>query len=294
MKSVVKGVVSKEFSNKPLLEFLKFGLNLSSSLIKKAKRIENGILVNNKLCYVNQIVYENDAVIVTVETEDEKSENIPFCDIPLNIVYEDEDLLVIDKDGGIPTHPSLNNYDISVAGAVMNYYKKQNINFVFRPVNRLDKGTSGLMIVAKNPYIHELLKRQMHSGDFLREYLAIVCGVVNNNGIINEPIFREDNSIIKRVVDVRGVNAITHYESIKVYNDKTLIKLRLETGRTHQIRVHMAYIGHSLYGDFLYGKEADNLKRPALHSYKIVLKHPITNERLEFISPLKDDMKNIL
>ena len=280
MKSVVKGVVSKEFSNKPLLEFLKFGLNLSSSLIKKAKRIENGILVNNKLCYVNQIVYENDAVIVTVETEDEKSENIPFCDIPLNIVYEDEDLLVIDKDGGIPTHPSLNNYDISVAGAVMNYYKKQNINFVFRPVNRLDKGTSGLMIVAKNPHIHELLKKQMHSGDFLREYLAIVCGV--------------DNSIIKRVVDVRGVNAITHYESIKVYNDKTLIKLRLETGRTHQIRVHMAYIGHSLYGDFLYGKEADNLKRPALHSYKIVLKNPITNERLEFISPLKDDMKNIL
>ena len=176
----------------------------------------------------------------------------------------------------------------------MNYYKKQNINFVFRPVNRLDKGTSGLMIVAKNPHIHELLKKQMHSGDFLREYLAIVCGVVNNNGIINEPIFREDNSIIKRVVDVRGVNAITHYESIKVYNDKTLIKLRLETGRTHQIRVHMAYIGHSLYGDFLYGKEADNLKRPALHSYKIALKHPITNERLEFISPLKDDMKNIL
>ncbi|MGN0173237.1 MAG: RluA family pseudouridine synthase [Acutalibacteraceae bacterium] len=294
MKSVVKGIVPKEFSGKTLLEFLRFGLNISSTLIKKAKRIENGILVDKEIRFVNKTVYENEFVEVTVETADEKSENIPLCDIPLDIVFEDENMLIIDKDGGVPTHPSLNNYDISVAGAVMKYFSDKGINFVFRPVNRLDKGTSGLMIVAKNPHFHELLKRQMHSGDFTREYLAVVCGEIKTDGTVDAPIFREDNSIIKRVVDERGVKALTHYRPIKSYGDKTLLSLRLETGRTHQIRVHMAYIGHPLYGDFLYGREEKDLNRPALHSYKISLKNPITNQMCEFVSPLKNDIKNIL
>lgn len=294
MKCVLKGRVSAEFSGKSLLDFLKFDMHLSASLIRKAKRTENGITVNGKLTFVTQKVSESDLVEVTVETDDEKSENIPFCDIPLDIVYEDENMLVINKQGGIPTHPSLNNYDVSIAGAVMNYYKKQGINFVFRPVNRLDKGTSGLMIIAKNPHFHELLKSALHTGDFEREYLALVCGKLTEGGTVDAPIYREDNSIIKRAVDKRGVKAVTHYEPIKIYGDKTLVKLWLETGRTHQIRVHMQYIGHSLYGDFLYGEEAEDLSRPALHSYRISLKNPIAREIKEFISPLKDDIKNIM
>ena len=294
MKSVVKGIVSQEFSGKSLNDFLKYELQLSSALIKKAKRIENGICVNGKLTFVNEKVNLGDKVEVIIETDDEKSENIPLCDIPLDIIFEDEHLLVINKQGKIPTHPSLNNYDVSVAGAVMNYYKKQGLNFVFRPVNRLDKGTSGLMVIAKSPHIHELLKNAMHTGELSREYFALVCGNVENDGTVNAPIFREDNSIIKRMVDSRGVEAITHYTVVKRFNDKTLVSLKLETGRTHQIRVHMAHIGHPLYGDFLYGEEREDLSRPALHSYKLTLKHPMNQEKLEFQIPLEKDIEKIL
>lgn len=294
MKSVIKSVVTKEFDGKTLNEFLKFHINLSSSLIKKAKRIEKGITVNGKLTFVTENVKKNDRVEVIIETDDEKSENIPLCDIPLDIVFEDENLLIINKQGNIPTHPSLNNYEKTVAGAVMNHYEKQGLNFVFRPVNRLDKGTSGLMVIAKNPHIHELLKNAMHSGEFSREYLAVVCGKLEKSGTVDAPIFREDNSIIKRMVDARGVRAVTHYSVEKVYDDKTLVSLKLETGRTHQIRVHMAYIGHALYGDFLYGEERKDLSRPALHSYKITLKNPLNNEILEFFSPLPKDIEKII
>ena len=294
MKSVLKSVVTKEFDGKTLNDFLKFHINLSSSLIKKAKRIEEGITVNGKLTFVTEKIKENDRVEVIIETENERSENIPLCDIPLDIVFEDENLLIINKQGNVPTHPSLNNYEKTVAGAVMNYYEKQGVNFVFRPVNRLDKGTSGLMVIAKNPHIHELLKNAMHSGEFSREYLAVVCGKPQKNGTVDEPIFREDNSIIKRMVDVRGVKAVTHYNVEKVYEDKTLISLKLETGRTHQIRVHMAHIGHALYGDFLYGEEKEDLSRPALHSCKITLKNPLNNDVLEFFSPLPKDIEKII
>lgn len=294
MKCVLKKTVSSEFSNKTLLDFLKFDMRLSSALIRKAKRIENGITVNGVLTYVTARVNIGDLVEVCIETDDEKSENIPTCSLPLEIVFEDENMLVINKQGGVPTHPSLNNYEKTIAGAVMNYFEKQGKNFVFRAVNRLDKGTSGLMIIAKNPHFHELMKNSLHTGDFVREYLAVVDGILSSDGRIDAPIFREDNSIIKRVVDLRGVKAITHYKVIKNYSDKSLVSLRLETGRTHQIRVHMSHIGHAIYGDFLYGKEEENLNRPALHSYKISFKNPMTNELKEFICPLPKEIKNIL
>lgn len=294
MKSVVKGVVGNEFDGKSLNDFLKYKLQLSSALIKKTKRIENGITVNGKLTFVTEKVKANDRVEVVIETENEKSENIPLCEIPLDIIYEDEHLLIINKQGGVPTHPSLNNYEISIAGAVMNYYEKQGINFVFRPVNRLDKGTSGLMVIAKNPHIHELLKNAMHTGEFSREYLALVCGKLENDGTVDAPIFREDDSIIKRKIDERGARAVTHYKVEKTFDDKTLVSLKLETGRTHQIRVHMAYIGYALYGDFLYGEEKDDIFRPALHSYKLTLNHPINQEILEFVLPLPKDIEKII
>ncbi len=294
MKSVLKSVVTKEFDGKTLNDFLKFYINLSSALIKKAKRIENGITVNGKLTFVTEKLSENDRVEVIIETDDEKSENIPLCNIPLDIVFEDENLLIIDKQGGIPTHPSLNNYEKTVAGAVMNYYEKQGKNFVFRPVNRLDKGTSGLMVIAKNPHIHELLKNAMHTGEFSREYLAVVCGKLEKSGTIDAPIFREYDSIIKRKVDERGARAVTHYKVEKTFENKTLVLLKLETGRTHQIRVHMAHIGHALYGDFLYGVEQKDLSRPALHSCKITLKNPLNNEVLEFFSPVPEDIEKII
>lgn len=291
MKSVVKGKAKNQQS---LYSFLKNELGLSSSLIKKAKRIENGILVNGELKFTNVVVNKGDLIEVTIQTSDEKSENIPLCDTPINIAFEDKYLLIINKDGEIPTHPSINNYAVSVGGAVLNYYKKQGKNFVFRPVNRLDKGTSGLMVIAKNPQIHELLKKSLHSGDFKREYLAVVCGNLQGGGRIDKPIYRADKSIIKRIVDDRGSSAVTNYEVVKNYGDKTLIKLNLETGRTHQIRVHLSFLGHPVYGDFLYGKSAKDINRPALHSYKINLTHPVTKKRISIEIPLKDDIKKIL
>lgn len=275
-------------------EYLKNEMNISSTLIKKAKRIENGITVNGELKFTNTFVNFGDTVEIVIETDEEKSENIPLCDIPLDIVYEDEFLLIINKDGNIPTHPSLNNYSVSVAGAVMNYYKKLGKNFVFRPVNRLDKGTSGLMVIAKNPHIHELLKQKLHSDEFEREYIALVKGVLSKNGTVDKPIYRENGSIIKRTVDMRGAPAVTHYEVIEKYFDKTLLKLKLETGRTHQIRVHLSYIGYPIYGDFLYSTEEEDIKRPALHSYKLSFTHPVNGEKMIFEVPIKEDILKVI
>lgn len=289
-------IVTTVGSNKALLlsDYLKKEVGLSSTLIKKAKRIENGITVNGEPRFTNSFVKSGDTVEVIIQTENEKSENIPLCDIPLDIVFEDEYLLIINKDGKIPTHPSLNNYSASVAGAILNYYKNRGENFVFRPVNRLDKGTSGLMVIAKNPHIHEAFKRKLHSAEFKREYLALVKGIITEKGTIDKPIYRQDGSIIKRTVDIRGVRAITHYEVIENYSDKTLLKLQLETGRTHQIRVHLSYIGHPIYGDFLYSTEEKDISRPALHSFRLSFTHPVTNKKMNFEAPLKEDILKII
>lgn len=294
MRTVIEQRVDKEFSGKSVKDFLKNKLSISLSLIKKAKQTENGILVNGEHKFVTHILHENDLVQVLIETEDERSQNIPSCDIPLDIVYEDESILVVNKQGALPTHPSLNNYDKSLAGAVMNYFDKQGLNFVFRAVNRLDKGTSGLMLIAKNAHVHELMKNQLHTESFVREYLALASGKIEKDQTIDAPIMRETKSIIKRIVHPDGECAITHLFVKNVYDDKTLIKLRLQTGRTHQIRVHMQHIGHSLIGDFLYGKECEKISRPALHSYHLEFVHPITKEKMSFESALPNDIQNLI
>lgn len=294
MKTIIRQTVDKEFSGRSVKDFLAHKVLLSASLIKKAKQTENGILVNGEHRFVTHLLSENDLVEVLIETENERSKNIPSCDIPLKIVYEDEHLLIVDKQGNLPTHPSLNNYEFSLAGAVMNYFDKKGVNFVFRAVNRLDKGTSGLMVIAKNAHVHEMLKKQLHTNDFLREYQAVASGKIQKDCTINAPIMRENESIIKRIVSASGERAVTHLAVEKVYDDKTLIRLRLETGRTHQIRVHLAHISHSLVGDFLYGDESDKISRPALHSCKIEFIHPVTKEKMSFFSPLPNDILNIL
>ena len=210
----------------------------------------------------------------------------------LDIVYEDEDVLVINKPSNMPTHPSMGNYENSLANGVMYYYKSKGEERVFRAVNRLDKDTSGLMAVAKNSYIHARLGEEIQKKELKRKYMCIVCGDVERDGTVDAPIRRADGSVINRIVAPDGQRAVTHYRVVKRYGEYTLLEMELETGRTHQIRVHMAYIGHPLVGDWLYGTEDHNIaKRQMLHSCYLCFTHPITGQIMEFKDKMAEDMR---
>ena len=217
----------------------------------------------------------------------------------LNIIFEDNSLIIIDKPAGIPVHPSILHFDNSLSNGLAYYFQEKNIKKKIRPVNRLDKDTSGIVVFAKNEYIQECLIQQMKSKKFLKEYFAILEGFLEtSSGTINAPISRKEGSIIEREINSNGDISITHFELIKNFSTKgkklSLVKFKLETGRTHQIRVHSKYINHPILGDSLYGNNSNLISRQALHSYKINFIHPITNKKLEFQVNLPKDMNSIL
>lgn len=189
---------------------------------------------------------------------------------------------------GIPVHPALHYYENSLSNGVRFYFDSINLHKKIRPINRLDKNTSGIVIFAKCEYIQEKMKK------YAKIYLAIVNGFLNGSFTINKPIARKSESIIERCIDENGDNAITHIEVIKNSKDFSLVKCTLETGRTHQIRVHLASIGHPILGDSLYGKESILINRQALHAYQICFIHPITNKKIEITSDIPEDMKKIM
>lgn len=236
--------------------------------------------------------------------EEHPSENIVPVDLPIHIIYEDEDLMVIDKPADMPVHPSIGNYENTLANAAAWYFHRQNIPFVFRCINRLDRDTTGLLILAKHMLSGAILSDQMKKRAIHRTYLAITEGKTDPAGTIDSPIGRTDQSLILRQVDhENGDSACTHYlqkcwhskpfypETLPVPQDGlSLVQLQLETGRTHQIRVHMTSIGHPLIGDTLYNPETALMNRQALHSYRLAFTHPVTGISLEFTSPLPEDM----
>lgn len=236
--------------------------------------------------------------------EEHPSENIVPVDLPIHIVYEDEDLMVIDKPADMPVHPSIGNYENTLANATAWYFHRQDIPFVFRCINRLDRDTTGLLILAKHMLSGAILSDQMKKRAIHRTYLAITEGKTDPAGTIDSPIGRTDQSLILRQVDhENGDSACTHYlqkcwhpktfypETLPVPQDGlSLVQLQLETGRTHQIRVHMTSIGHPLIGDTLYNPETALMNRQALHSYRLAFTHPVTGVSLEFTSPLPEDM----
>ena len=243
--------------NKNLRSILKDELNISSRLFNKIKN--KYVFVNGEHAIYYKDLNVNDVVEVDFGYDDENYNNIVSNpDIKFEIVYEDDWLLIVNKGVNLPVHPSLNHYDISLSNGVRAYFDKIGLNKTVRLVNRIDKDTTGLVVIAKCEYIQECLIKQMSDNSFIKEYIAIVRGLVDSSGAIDFPIARKDGSIIERCVDlVRGENAITNYVRLK-YNpelDISLVKCRLLTGRTHQIRVHFAYIGHPLLGDSLYGLE---------------------------------------
>lgn len=213
----------------------------------------------------------------------------------LNIIYEDEWILILNKPHGIPVHPSILHHEDSLSSGVKFYFDSINLKKKIRPVNRIDKDTSGLVVFAKNEYIQESLIKQMKLGNFYKEYIAIVEGIFKEKkGTICAPIARKENSIIERCVNNNGAHSITNYEVLKEGKFKdtpfSIVKCILETGRTHQIRVHMNHILHPLFGDDLYGGNTLFLQRQALHSYKISFMHPITKKTLSFESSIPNDM----
>ena len=212
-------------------------------------------------------------------------------DIP--ILYEDEDILVVNKPADMPVHPSIGNYTNTLANGIAAYLASKEEICPFRCINRLDRDTSGALILAKNALSGAILSDQMRHREIHRTYLAVVEGITSENGTISAPIARVDDSVIERHVDFeRGESAVTHYQRLDVRNGHSLLEIHLETGRTHQIRVHMGYIGHPLPADYLYHPVYDTFKRQPLHSLQLRFRHPLTNRSMCVMAPVPEDISN--
>lgn len=274
-------------------EVLKTKFEISDRLLLKLKK-KNLIFINGSAVNVKAPVNSNDIVEISLDYDEDNTNIIP-TKMDLKIIFEDDWLLVLNKPAGFAIHPSILHYEDSISNGVKYYYDSIGLNKKIRPVNRLDRDTSGIVIFAKNEYIQECLVRQMKRNEFVKEYIAVCQGEFKClSGTVSAPISRKDGSIIERCVNENGDSAVTHYDVIKSNSEMSVVHLILETGRTHQIRVHMAYIGHPIVGDTLYGTCSDLINRQALHSSSTKFLHPITHQEMTFTAPLFDDMNNLI
>ena len=289
----IQYTIDDSFAGKQVLSFLKYK-NFSSRLIKELKRNPHGILIGNKKVTVLKTLKKGDVLTVYIKEKDEGAENITPVYHPIDILYEDKDVLVCVKPPFMATHPSQDNYGTTLANALCYHFEKNGGPATIRPVNRLDKNTSGLILIAKNMHAAGVLSDDLRQKKIKRTYLAFVEGCPEDKkGTIDAPIKRCEGSTIKRCVDVDGDRAVTHYEVLKE-GEFSLVRLWLETGRTHQIRVHMSHIGNAVAGDFLYGTEfSGGLSRHALHSYTLEFTHPVTNEVMKFTAEMPEDMQEL-
>lgn len=282
---------------KTVRQVLNNEFNISYNLLVKLKKNKK-IFLNGSETYLDMIISDKDIITVIIDFQEDNS-NIVATTMNLNILYEDEVLLIIDKPAGIPVHPSILHFDNSLSNGVKYYFDTINLHKKIRPVNRLDRNTSGIVVFAKNEYVQDLLSKQMQNKIFQKNYIAICEGSFENkSGTVNAPIARKENSIIERCVSPSGDVAITHYNVLKEFQiDKkqfSELYICLETGRTHQIRVHLAYLGHPIIGDSLYGHESPLIGRQALHSCKVEFIHPILKQKIVINSNIPDDILNII
>ena len=281
--------IDESTAGRPVKSLLKNELAASDAHISRLKRRENGLLLNGARCYVTARVQVGD--VLTMEIGDEPDGHIMPMAFPLDVRFEDEYLLVIDKPAGIAVHQSTRDPEECTLENAVCFYLGGNISP--HPVSRLDRGTTGLMVFAKSGYLHERLRRMLHSDAFCRIYEGIALGKVEpENGRIERPIGMAEGSTYRRAVVENGAPALTTYETLAQSERFTLLRLVPHTGKTHQLRVHLASIRYPLAGDWLYGEKNDALiARPALHSCFLALTHPITGERIELAAELPEDMR---
>lgn len=277
--------VPEEYNGTPLYYFLRECVGVSTRIIQTLRHTPKSVYLNGSESRVIDKVKSGDEIIIYLP---EKTEAPQLWETELSVIYEDEDLLIINKPSGVSVHPTRNHPNGTLCNAVAAYLKNQgNENFVARAVGRLDKVTSGVMVFAKNAFAASKL-----NGNLDKTYIALAEGVLEEEGTVNAPIYRPDINKTIRAVGEQGDEAITNWQALKTFDNKTILKVKTITGRTHQIRVHCAHIGHALVGDEMYGaKVTDNIKRAALHCYEVKIVHPVTNEEKIFIAELPEDFK---
>lgn len=279
-------------NDKSVKEFLIDELKFSRRLCVKMEENEK-IFLNGKFARLKKRVYIDD--VLTIYLEDEKDDEYDPVEMPLKILFEDDSTIIVDKPPFMVVHPTKSHFYDTLANGLRFYFDTHNIRSKIRIVNRLDMNTSGIVIVAKNSFVHNELSKQMKENTIEKYYYAIAEGtIIQDKGTIDAPITRLNDDDIMRVVDPSGKESITHFEVIDRFNDMTFLKLKLETGRTHQIRVHLKHINHPIVGDSLYNKESSLINRQALHCCEMSFNHPITKKRINVKAELPDDFKKII
>ncbi len=292
MNNKLKYFIKDEGSGTKIREYLKIKLNISSRFIKKAA-LERRIWVNGIPVKMNYILKSEDTIEIDLHRAE--TQNIVPEKMDLSIVYEDDDVVVVNKQPGIVVHPTKRYQEGTLANGLLYYFKEKGEDCIVRLVNRLDMDTSGLVLIAKNQFAHMSLARDMKLDSFKKGYIAVAMGnLEKKKGTIDLPIYRTGGDSINRVIDERGQKSITHYEVEESLNSGDIIKLELETGRTHQIRVHLSAIGHPIYGDTLYGGDNKIIKRQALHAYKLSFPHPRTGNVVELEINIPKDIKDLI
>lgn len=294
MERILDYEIREEYAGLRISQFLdRQGFSLQNMTL--LKKMPENTLLNGKFVHLKERVTTGDHLRIHIQ-EEESSRKILPVKLPLDIIYEDEDILVINKASGMPIHPSQNNYENSMANGLAWYFKEKGQAFIFRCANRLDRDTSGLTIVSKHMLSGNRISTMTANREIHREYLAICRGSLEpKEGVIDAPLGRKGTSIIEREVNFQtGERAVTHYQLVEERNGHSLVRLVLETGRTHQIRVHLKYLGYPLVGDYLYNPDMEYIHRQALHAYRMTFVHPVTGEAMEFTAPMPEDMKKIL
>ena len=287
--------ITPELAGVKVDTLLRKRLGLSGTVVRRIKWLEDGILADGVRVHTDFRPEAGQVLSVRLSDPVRNSGIIPAPG-PLDIVYEDEDVIVLNKAPGVSVHPGPGHFDDTLGNFLVDYYEKSGQDADFHPVHRLDRGTSGLLVVAKHPHAQEVLKNQLHTEAFRRVYLAVCEGVPEPPaGAIDAPLGPKPGSLMEQMVRPDGKPARTRYETLDARNGRALLRLELDTGRTHQIRVHLTHTGHPLTGDFLYGTENPALiPRPALHSAELSFRHPLTGKVLEFRSLLPADMTRLL
>ena len=281
--------IEPEYDSFTIREYLSLK-GYPNAVFVQLKKTPESVLLNGVWAYMRTKLSSGDELFIRLEENTSSAHILPVT-MPLSICYEDEDILAVNKPAQMPVHPSLNHYDHTLANAVCGYYNDQEIPYTFRCVNRLDRDTTGLTLIAKHMLSSAILSTAAARREISREYIAIASGKTPESGTIDAPIGRVAGSTIERQIDFEnGERAITHYRRLAYHDGLSLLSLHLETGRTHQIRVHLKSIGHPLIGDFLYNPTDTTIKRQALHSYRLMFSHPITGESFVLTAPLPDDM----